>query len=159
MEPPPLPIPLWDGILLEDSKTVLQWGSTREEAWKTAKPAHHNLPDDDTRIEWDERILGGLTCRLLAYLPDSQRLYSVMVWLLLPEDSYWKNDALYCYCRFFDHLLARIGTPKMRPGSGYAPILTWAHEGCMLQLYTGERHGNFTTLEICHGKRPSLPVE
>jgi len=143
-----------DGILLEDSKTVLHWGATRDEAWRTAKPNHYNLKDDDTRIKWEEHMLGGLPCGLLAYLPDSTRLDHVTLWMRVPENTY-PREALYQYCRFFDHLFTRIGNPTIRAARGfYAPLLTWEHQGCILQLYTGERHGDFTTLEISHGRPP-----
>jgi hypothetical protein len=72
-----------------------------------------------------------------------------------PENSYPK-EALYQYCKFFDHLVGDYGTPYIKPAAGslYAPILTWERWGCFLQLYTGERMGDFTVLEISHGKEP-----
>lgn len=135
---------------------LLPWGVTRAEAWKISNASHSNLPDDDTRIKWEERMLGGVPCGLLAYLPDSTTLDHVTISMRLPENSYHK-PGLYPYCFLFDHLLSVIGPPSwMRSGAGglYAPILTWDFEGCTMQLYTGERMGDFTSLEINHGKSP-----
>ena len=140
---------LKEGILLEDSLQILRWGSSRSEAWRTGKPTHYNLKDDDTRIKWEEPMLEGLPCGLLAWLPDSAQLDLVTLWLRYPENTY-PRDAFYQYCSFFDHFLRWIGVPKMQPreGSLYAPILTWQHDDCHLKLFTGERFGDFTTLEI-----------
>ncbi len=147
---------LSDGILLEDSGALLPWGVTRDEAWKIANASHANLPDDYTRVKWEERMIGGVSCGLLAYFPDSSTLDHVTIWMRLPEKSYHK-PGLYPYCFLFDHLLSVIGPPTwMRSGAGglYAPILTWDYDGCTMQLYTGERMGDFTSLEINRGKSP-----
>jgi hypothetical protein len=150
----PPPVQLGAGILFETSRQLLKWGCTRAEAWALSGATHYNLPDDDTRIQWNENVFG-LPCGILAYLPDDSRLDSVDVWLRLPE-NWHPRDALYQYCRFFDRLFEDFGTPYIKPAVGniYAPILTWERLGCFLQLYTGERMGDFTVLEISHGKEP-----
>jgi hypothetical protein len=156
MTPPPIPISLEKGVLLEDSQSLLCWGASRDTAWSIGNPSHHRQTDDPTRIKWEENILGGLPCGLLAYLPDSATLDRVSIWLRLPENT-CPRDARYQYCRLFDHLFVRLGQPHIISaglGNFYAPILTWKHQNCVLQLYTGEHHGDFTSLEITHGKAP-----
>ncbi len=145
-----------DGIYLENAKETLRWGCTRKQAWRVGKPASR-FPGDDTRIQWEETLLGGLSCGLLAYLPDETVLDEASVWLRAREGVYRGDDSVFHYLTFFDHLVQQLGTPSsIRSGAGsfYAPILTWQRDGCALQLVTGERHGDFTILEITKGKTP-----
>ena len=150
---------LAEGISLEDSKMILRWGSSRTEAWKIGKPSSR-FQNDETRIQWEEKMLGGLSCGLLAYLPDDSGLNEVSIWLK-PKEEFAKSidSSLFHYCTFFDHIFQQLGAPIIKPrtGSFYAPILTWQHDGCFLQLVTGERHGDYTILEITRGKAPRYP--
>jgi hypothetical protein len=140
---------LAEGIYLEDSKATLRWGAKRAEAWRIGQPTGRT-PNDDTRLQWKEHLLGGLQFGLLAYLPDETSLDRVSLWLCLNPNSYRANDSIFQYCVLFNHLVKELGTPSIQPRRShlYAPILTWQHDGCLLQLITGERHGDFTTLEI-----------
>jgi hypothetical protein len=73
---------LREGILLEDSKQILPWGCDRAKAWTVGNPARY-LPDGDTSIKWEERMLSSLPCGLLAWLPDGAQLDHVSLWLRL----------------------------------------------------------------------------
>jgi hypothetical protein len=143
-------VQLKDGIFFESSRELLKWGCTRAEAWQV-KGASQYLPDGDTRIQWEDNLFG-LRCGILAYLPDNTILDHVYIWMRLPENTY-PNSALYQYCKFFDHLFRDYGTPHIQASGGlYAPLLTWERHGCRIQLSTGERHGEYTTVEIRHNK-------
>jgi len=149
-------ISLNKGLFFENSLTVLPWGITRDAAWKIGSPTHYNLKDDFTRIKWEEPILGGLNCGILAYLPNDKKLSEIHIWRILDPKKY-PRDPWYAYMNIFDHLLSEIGAPEMTPSKGnlYAPILTWHLDDCTLSLITGERFGDFTSLTIKKLKRSS----
>jgi len=153
-------ITLESGLLFEDSKEMLSWGITRDKAWRVSKPSPYNLPEDKTRIKWEATILGGLDCGILAYLPNEDSLDHLTIWIR-ERKGYRGSDALYHYLKFFDHLASQMGSPIATPSKGnlYGPILTWEYDSCSLQLYAGERHGDFCTLEINHGRKPRFNVE
>lgn len=147
---------LADAIYLENAKQTLRWGCTRKQAWRVGRSASR-FEGDDTRIQWEETLLGGLSSGLLAYLPDDTILDKVTVWLRQREGIYRGDDEVFHYLTIFDHLVRHLGPPSsIQPSAGsfYAPILTWQHDGCSLQLVTGERHGDFTVLEITKEKNP-----
>ena len=152
---------LSDGILLENSGKLLRWGSNREAAWKIGHPTRC-FADDDTRIKWEENILGGLRCSLIGYLPDDTILNELSITIALLEPNYRSHDALMQYCTLFNHLVQQIGVPSVgaipKASSMHAPILTWSFNDCILQLVTGERHGDWTDLEISKGKTPRYPT-
>ena len=140
--------------MLEESNQTLKWGINQEQAWRVSKPQHYLGKDDFSRIKWTEKILGGLRCGILAYLPENQSLERLHVWLIPPENTY-PNTFWFAYMKIFNHLLKEIGSPEMKPvrGNFYAPFLTWRHDGCSLQLYCGERHGEYTNLTINVGNK------
>src|SRR4051812_20694865 len=127
-------ISIADGIYLESSNELLRWGCTRAEAWHVGTPVRH-LAGDDTRIRWHESLLDGLSCGLLAYLPDGALLDTVTVWLRPTEDAYRGDDEIFHYLRLFKHLVQQLGAPSsVQVGATtlYAPVLTWQHDGCIL---------------------------
>jgi hypothetical protein len=150
---------LKDGLQFEDSFAILPWGCNRKEAWRAGKP-YRCFPDDDTRIKWDETILNGLRCTILTYLPETTALKEISISLRLDDTTFKGDEPLTQYSTIFDHLVREIGQPIItpRPLGFYAPILRWYHEDCVLQLVTGERHGDSTMLEITRGKLPRYPL-
>jgi hypothetical protein len=146
------------GIHLEDANETLPWGCTRDQAWGVGRP-QRRFEGDDTRIEWEEKILGGLPCRILAYLPGDATLDEVTVTFRPAAGAYRWDDPVFHYLVLFDHLVRHFGTPSsVQPSAGslYAPILTWERDECTFQLITGERHVDFAVLGITHGKRPRI---
>jgi hypothetical protein len=147
---------LLEGLPFEDRAALLRWGMNVEHAWKVSGATPYNLPDDRHRIKWEAKLFSGIECGILAYLPEAASLDMLTVWML-PKTGYYRgDDALLHYLMFFDRLTRLIGAPTITPSSGglYGPILTWHLDGCALQLYAGERMGDFCTLEITRGRSP-----
>ena len=146
------------GIFLEDQRIYLPWGIACDNAWKIGNPKHYNDPLDKTRLTWSGKILNGLNCDLLAYLPNDARLDKVTAWLNRVEnDNPAKPIDQYSFIK--NHLSNELGNPSEIPTHGSAlvmPILTWLSGKCTLQLYTGDRFGEFTMLEINQGCKPTF---
>jgi len=97
---------------------------------------------------------------ILTYLPETTALKEISISLRLDDTTFKGDEPLTQYSTIFDHLVREIGQPIItpRPLGFYAPILRWYHEDCVLQLVTGERHGDSTMLEITRGKLPRYPL-
>ena len=151
-------IQLTEGIYLEDAKQTLKWGCSRDQAWLTGKPTRARS-DDDLGLHWKATILAGQECIISAYLPGDARLEQVMIVAQGKPEVYLGACQLMHYCKFFEHLLGQIGAPQMRSGRGsfLAPILTWKHDSCLLELVTGFGMSDATILWITRGDNPRFP--
>lgn len=146
-------ISLSKGLVLEDSGAIVPWNCSQETAWSIGGSTPTNgKAEDRSRMAWTGKMLGGLDCFACSYIPDGETFRSISVTMILSKDCY-PNQPWYAYMKFFDHFFQCIGTPEIRASAGtlYAPILSWRHDGCCIQVYTGERFGDFTTCEVTLG--------
>ncbi|MGE4489018.1 MAG: hypothetical protein AB7E95_05690 [Kiritimatiellales bacterium] len=66
-------IDLSTGLYLENQGFWLPWGITNDEAWQIGKPLPWNLPEDRSRMKWENVIvLNGLECTAQTYFPNEQ---------------------------------------------------------------------------------------
>lgn len=142
-------IGLSDGIYLETSKARLHWGISREQAWQVGNPRKYQS-EDDTRILWEEKILGGLSCNLLVHLPDNAVLDRINIWFNPPGGGLQGSDALlaaYDYVTAFTKLVEYFGPPKKI----LPPLLVWKHDGCIIRLGISNRFEDCMRLAISKG--------
>jgi hypothetical protein len=146
-------ITLADGIHLEESKQILRWGTSREQAWQIGKPSQYG--SEDTRLLWEEKIFHGLSCCLLTYLPGDKLLSHVSIWLRPKGGGRAGDDALcaaYDYVEIFRRLSTYLGAPAIQSGPGaIAPLLQWKHDGCLISLGMSDRFGDYITFGIRKG--------
>src|SRR4051812_11299233 len=105
-------ITIEEGLPFDDVGHVLKWGINREQAWKIGSPEHYRVPDDFDRILWNQTVLAGLPCGILAYLPNDSTLDHLTLWYNDFKNNR-KRDPLSSYAFMFNHLSYYIGVPKI----------------------------------------------
>lgn len=147
---------LADGVYLETSKERLRWGISREQAWRIGNPRRY-VPEDDTRILWEDKILGGLPCRLWAYLPDNAILDRIDIRLAPSGVGLEGSDALRAaddYLLLFNRFTEYFGPPKISAARSLpAPGLEWKHDGCLIGIGITDRFETSAHCSITKGPK------